>query len=98
MFWDFIFTGAALFLWCAVIPIVGGIAMAAAAPTENSVERLYEALTIWHLPMAPQIWLYMGSDTEVPWYIVFCPALVVWSSICLIGRALAIRGLRREVH
>lgn len=92
-------TGAVLFLWCAVVPAVGGLTMGALNSPDSS--SLYEALcavSFYHLPLAPQALIFIyGLGDETAKALPFATALVVWVLLALLGRAMAIRGLRREV-
>lgn len=92
-------TGAVLFLWCAVIPAVGGMTMGAFIGT--GVEFLHEALcaaSFYHLPLAPQVMIFVyGLGEDSPNALPFVTAIVVWVLVALLGRLLAISGLRREV-
>lgn len=91
-------TGAVLFFWCAVVPVVGGILGSAANLSGRMEDWLFPAVAFLHLPLAPQVWVFAdGFDGAIPWYVVFPVALSVWGLLCLFGRWLAIRGLRREV-
>ena len=89
-------TGAVLFLWCAVVPAVGGLLMAETAAFDG---RVALALSFQHLPLAPQVIMFewaMSSEPLDIWPFVW--ALFVWTLLALLGRFLAIRGLRREVY
>ena len=97
-------TGAVLFLWCAVVPAVAGIICSMAG--SSNFEDLFPVFGLYHLPLAPQAILYMGgiesggeADEMREIAAVAIPtALAVWFLIGLLGRFLAIRGLRREVY
>lgn len=86
-------TGAALFLWCVVVPIAG--AMACGMLDLNGDTAF--AVTLWHLPLAPQAWVFSEGFGGSVGALMPCVGLAVWFAIGFAGRALAIRGLRREV-
>ena len=89
-------TGAVLFLWCAVVPAVGGLLMAV---TTAFGGRVSLALSFQHLPLAPQIMMFEWAMSHEPLDIWPCVwALFVWALLAFFGRLLAIRGLRREVY
>lgn len=92
-------TGAVLFLWCAVVPVVVGIAIGSMGPDGAVARQIAASLGFYHLPLAPQVWIYSsGFGNETGAWVVFPVALAVWTGIAAAGRALAIRGLRREVY
>ncbi len=89
-------TGAVLFLWCAVVPAVGGLLM---ADTVGFDGRVALALSFQHLPLAPQVLMFGWAMSNEPldiWPFVW--ALFVWVLLALASRFLAIRGLHREVY
>ena len=92
-------TGAALFLWCAVVPVVGGLAGAAADPSGEFETRVLASCMFLHLPLAPQAWIFSdGFDGDIPGWLAMGVPLCTWSAVAALGRALAIRGLKREVY
>ena len=56
------------------------------------------AVSLWHLPLAPQIWVFSDGFGGSVGVVMPCVSLAVWAALGLAGRALAIRGLRREVY
>ena len=91
-------TGAALFLWCAVVPVIALIAFQSSMAGSVS-EAIGLSFIAYHLPLAPQIWLFTGGFDGQPFgWVVFPVALGTWTVIAVLGRALAVRGLRREVY
>ena len=89
-------TGAVLFLWCAVVPAIGGLLV---METIESESGFLFALFFQHLPLAPQVMLFGWAMSNEPLEIWPCVwALFVWTFLALLGRLLAIRGLRREVY
>ena len=91
-------TGAVLFLWCAVVPAVGGLLMAETTAFDGC-GWVALALSFQHLPLAPQVIMFewaMSSEPLDIWPFVW--ALFVWTLLALVGRFLAIRGLHREVY
>lgn len=92
-------TGAALFLWCAVVPAIGlfTIAGSSAGPDLWS-KTILPSLFFYHLPLAPQVMVFAAEGTKAFPVAPIVSALVVWPSLALFGRHLAIRGLRREVY
>ena len=91
-------TGAALFLWCAVVPVVALIAFQSSMAGSVS-EAIGLSFIAYHLPLAPQAWLFTGGFDGQPFgWVVFPVALGTWTVIAVLGRALAVRGLRREEY
>jgi hypothetical protein len=93
-------TGAALFLWCAVVPAVCGIAWSFldVSPSAKTAMQLQLSVTAYHLPLAPQVWLFGDfTDSGSGWF-VFGTAFLVWSAIALLGRVFSVRGLQREIY
>lgn len=94
-------TGAVLFLWCAVIPVVGLLTMGSAthvAGEEIAKEAIFCA-SFYHLPLAPQVVLFAhASGPEHLQTVCLAWAPAVWLLIALAGRSLAARGLRREIY
>ena len=91
-------TGAALFLWCAVVPVVALIAFQSSM-SGDVAEAVGLSFIAYHLPLAPQTWIFTGGfeGNNLGW-VVFPVALGTWTAIAVLGRALAVRGLRREVY
>ena len=87
-------TGGALFLWCFVVPIACGLACGLLDAGETTAM----AVSLWHLPLAPQIWVFSDGFGGSVGVVMPCVSLTVWAALGLAGRALAIRGLRREVY
>ena len=91
-------TGAVLFLWCAVVPIVGAMVGGLSDP-EGAGLQVLATLAWYHLPLAPQVWLFTeGFDGENVSLWPPIAALAVWTLVAWAGRALAVRGLKREVY
>ena len=93
-------TGAVLFLWCAVVPVVGLLVGGLLEPKGAGMQVL-ASFAWYHLPLAPQVWLFTeGFDGESAGCGLLPPAvaLAAWSLLAWAGRALAKRGLRREVY
>ena len=92
-------TGAVLFLWCAVVPAVGGLALSGSAISGSTAESVACALFFEHLPLAPQVMMFSDAYSNESFGIWRCVwALFVWMCIAVLGRYMAIRGLRREVY
>lgn len=92
-------TGAVLFLWCAIVPAVGGLALSGSAISGSTAESVACALFFHHLPLAPQVMMFSDAYSNESFGIWRCVwALFVWTCIAVLGRYLAIRGLRREVY
>ena len=77
----------------AAVPIAG--AMACGMLDLNGDTAF--AVTLWHLPLAPQAWVFSEGFGGSVGALMPCVGLAVWFAIGFAGRALAIRGLRREV-
>lgn len=93
-------TGAVLFLWCAVVPVVGAICCGLSNPGADGLQVI-ATLSWYHLPLAPQVWLFTWRfDGDGPAFSLWPPiaALLAWALLAWAGRALAIRGLKREVY
>ena len=90
-------SGAVLFLWCAVVPIVG---LVGSLGFKEMPPSLYFAAFFNHLPLAPQAYLFAGADSSIrdgfP-AVQIATAVAAWLAIAAVGRFLAIRGLRREI-
>lgn len=92
-------TGSFLFLWCAVTPVFFGLVGAFLDSKDAIGEQAALALSVYHLPLAPQIWLFSGGfGANGSGWPVFGTALACWTAIAALGRLLAVRGLSREVH
>lgn len=90
-------TGAVLFLWCAVLPIIGLFLMDGA----SSEVREYVLFPVfyYHIPLVPQIMLFGEFlDPDNIKLASTLTALAVWTCVALLGRHLARRGLSREVY
>ena len=99
-------SGAGLFLWCLALPMIGGLTLGliegGKEPALSTMKAVFCGFLLHH-PLAPQIWMTMrGSGTVatftdwgawVPLY-----GVGVWLLLMLLGYALAVRGLRREVY
>ena len=93
-------TGAVLFLWCFVLPVVGVIVAASSDVSTPAGEAAILSAFVYHLPVVPQLALLSdGFDGDLPHAgLVYPVALSVWFLLGLLGRTLAVRGLRREVY
>ena len=93
-------TGTAMFLWCAVVPMIGLFCGSTFGESEKLAETLYYSGFFHHLPLAPQVCIFAefyhmrGIAAAVP----FAVALAVWALLSALGRWLAIRGLKREIY
>jgi len=98
-------SGAVLFLWALALPMIGGLTMGLLESHHETRLALFKAVFcafFLHHPVAPQIWMvlrgsgagvtYAGWGAWVPLY-----GVGVWLLLMLLGYALAVRGLRREV-
>ena len=88
-------TGAALFLWCAVLPVTGLIAVGLRDRPGGGM-TLAGILCWFHVPLVPQGMAFADADAPQVATAV-ATALVAWTAMTAAGFALAVRGLRREV-
>ena len=98
-------SGAALFLWCAALPAVGGLALAlmenGREPGPMAVKATMSAF-MFHHPFAPQIWTSMRGGGEAATYGewgIWVPLVGAgaWLGVMAMGHAMAVRGLKKEV-
>ena len=98
--------GAVLFLWCAALPMIGGLTMglmeSGDSPTLAEMRTVFGAFFLHH-PLAPQIWMAMRGSGAVATFGdwgVWVPLYGVgaWCLLAWVGYGLAVRGLRREVY
>lgn len=92
-------SGTVLFLWCAVVPMVGVLCGGSFAGTEKLAEALYFSAFFHHLPLAPQVCIFSSFySLRGAWAVVpFAVPLAAWTAVALAGRWLAVRGLKREI-
>lgn len=98
-------SGAALFLWCAALPAVGGLALAlmdnGGEPGPMAVKATM-SLFMFHHPFAPQIWMAMrggGASATYGEWGAWVPLIGAgtWVVVMAMGYAMAVRGLKKEV-
>ncbi|NLB65220.1 MAG: ABC transporter permease [Lentisphaerae bacterium] len=98
--------GAVLFLWCFAFPMFGGLTfglLSSSVTKSLVVNQVIMGGFFFHHPVAPQIWMVMrgsGVPSVFQDWGGWVPALGVgvWLLLNLLGYALAVRGLRREVY
>jgi ABC-type transport system involved in multi-copper enzyme maturation permease subunit len=97
--------GAVLFLWGFAMPMIGGLVMGILESGESGLPtvRAVMGAFLLHHPVAPQIWMFMRGSGAAATYVdwgAWVPlyGVAVWLGVMALGYALAVRGLRREVH
>lgn len=96
--------GAVLFLWCLALPMFGGLTFGILGTdaTLTTTQIIWGGF-FFHHPLAPQIGMTMRGSGEAivfqnwGWWVP-AVSVVVWLLLNLLGDALAVRGLRREVY
>jgi ABC-type transport system involved in multi-copper enzyme maturation permease subunit len=96
---SYLVTGAFLFGWAAVLPMVGSLAMALNPNGGAKYMDLIAFATMYHNPFFPLTMLLsfdwsLAGETIAR--LLYC--LAVWCVIAVIFAVLAVRGLRREVY
>lgn len=94
-------SGAFLFLWCCVLPIIG-LLLGELLDKGNGFPEWIPYVFFYPLPCAPQVLITLRAigetDYVLPWLGNLCTGLGVWSILLFLGYRLAIRGVKREVY
>jgi ABC-type transport system involved in multi-copper enzyme maturation permease subunit len=96
----YLVTGAFLFAWVVIVPLLGALAVALNQDGGETYQTLIAYLTWYHHPFFP-----LSSLVNTDWslhagetILHVCYAVLVWSTLTALGMSMAVRGLKREVY
>lgn len=95
--------GLALFFWCAVIPIFGGLFATLMRYLDGAARELTEAVLpyifFYHNPVFPLIWLTTTTRDSTQFNSLIFPiyAIAVWIVITIASIAIATRSLKQNI-